>query len=69
LYKLGYIEKDPVFSALTNIAVAIAMCRIYYWRQPGSIPKTIGGRAEYWKKHYNTAGGKGTPEHYLEANE
>jgi len=68
LYRLGYIEKDPVFSALTNIAVAIAMCRIYYWRQPGSIPVSIGGRAEYWKKNYNTVLGAGTVEHYLEAN-
>ena len=69
LYSIGYIEKDPEFSIVANIAVAIAMCRIYYYRQPGSIPKTIEGRAEYWKKKYNTEGGKGTPEHYLEANE
>ncbi len=69
LYRLGYIEKDPTFSALTNIAVAIAMCRIYYWRQPGSIPKTMSGRAEYWKKRYNTEQGAGTVRHYMEANE
>ena len=69
LYKLGYIEKDPEFSIVANIAVGIAMCRIYYYRQPGSIPKTIEGRADYWKIFYNTEGGKGTPEHYLEANE
>ena len=68
LYKLGYLEKDPVFSTLTNIAVAIAMCRIYYWRHPGSIPDTMVGRAEYWKRSYNTELGAGTPEHYLEAN-
>ena len=68
LYKLGYIEKDPEFSIVSNIAVGIAMCRIYYYRQPGSIPKNLKGRAEYWKKVYNTEGGKGTPEHYIEAN-
>jgi len=68
LYRLGYIEKDPTFSALTNIAVAIAMCRIYYWRQPGSIPKTMAGRADYWKKSYNTIQGAGTARHYMEAN-
>jgi len=69
LYRIGYIEKDPTFSALTNIAVAIAMCRIYYWRQPGSIPKTMSGRAGYWKKNYNTEQGAGTVIHYMEANE
>ena len=69
LYSIGFIEKDPEFSIVSNIAVAIAMCRIYYYRQPGSIPKTIEGRADYWKKTYNTEGGKGTPKHYLEANE
>tara|TARA_R100000278_G_scaffold2675_2_gene5207 strand:+ start:22367 stop:22825 length:459 start_codon:yes stop_codon:yes gene_type:complete len=68
LYKLGYIEDDPVFSVTSNIAVAIAMCRIYYYRQPGAIPKTPEGRANYWKKFFNTEGGKGTPKHYLEAN-
>lgn len=69
LYSIGFIEKDPEFSIVANIAVAIAMCRIYYYRQPGSIPKTIEGRASYWKKVYNTEGGAGTPSHYLEANE
>jgi len=69
LYSIGFIEKDPEFSIVANIAVGIAMCRIYYYRQPGAIPKTIEGRAEYWKSVYNTEGGKGTPEHYLEANE
>jgi len=68
MYKIGYIEKHPVFSALTNIAVAVAMCRIYYWRQPGAIPKTIEDRAFYWKEKYNSELGAGTVEHYLEAN-
>jgi len=68
LYKLGYIEKDPVFSVTSNIAVAIAMCRIYYYRRPGTIPTTPEGRAEYWKAQYNSAQGAGTPKHYLEAN-
>ena len=68
LYKLGFIEEYPNFSVMTNIAVAIAFCRIYYRRQPGSIPDTIENRAIYWKQLYNTEGGKGTIKHYLKAN-
>ena len=68
LYKLGFIEEYPNFSVMTNIAVAIAFCRIYYRRQPGSIPKKKGNRAIYWKKYYNTEGGRGSVEHYLESN-
>ena len=68
LYKLGFIEEYPTFSVMTNIAVAIAFCRIYYRRQPGAIPKEIDDRAVYWKKYYNTEGGKGSVEHYLGSN-
>ena len=67
-YELGYIEGDPEFSVQTNIAVAIAMCRVYYYRKPGSIPKTLEERASYWKDHYNTKHGKGTPTHYIDSN-
>ena len=62
---------DPMnlnFSVKTNIAIAICMCRFHYRRVPSAIPKTIEGRAKYWKKHYNTELGKGTVEHYLDAN-
>lgn len=68
LYKLGLVEKELTFSVLTNIAVAIAFCRIYYRRKPGAIPGTMPGRAAYWKQYYNTAGGAGTVDHYIAAN-
>ena len=67
-YELGFIEEDMTFSVMTNIAVAIFFARIYYRRKPGSIPTTTSDRADYWKKHYNTEGGKGTVKHYIEAN-
>ena len=67
-YSLGYIEKDPYFSVMSNIAVAVLFCRIYYYRKPGAIPKAKGERAQYWKSQYNTAGGKGTVGKYMEAN-
>lgn len=62
---------DPMnldFCIKTNIAIAICMCRFHYRRVPSAIPKTKQGRAKYWKKYYNTKLGKGTIEHYLDAN-
>lgn len=45
--------------------LAMLFCRLHYLRCPGPIPATEGQRAAYWKKHYNTTAGKGTPEKYL----
>ena len=67
-YKLGLIEENKVFSVFSNIALAVAFCRIHYRRQPGAIPKTMPARAAYWKQHYNTKLGKGTVDHYVAAN-
>jgi len=49
-----------------NMYYATAMCRVHYLRQKGPIPKTLEGRADYWKLHYNTPLGKGTAEQYIE---
>lgn len=51
-----------------NLYYAAAMCRVHYLRQPKSIPSDLKGRAEYWKKYYNTEKGKGTVEKYIEEN-
>lgn len=48
-----------------NLAFATAMCRIHYLRVKQPIPKTVEGRAGFWKKYYNTPKGKGTIEDYL----
>lgn len=45
--------------------VSLIFCRLYYLLIPKPIPKTLEGRAKYWKKYYNTYLGKGTPEHYI----
>ena len=42
-----------------NIAAGIALCRIHYYRVPKKIPSEIESMAKYWKKWYNTEGGKG----------
>ena len=48
-----------------NIAAGIILCRLKYYRVPKKIPSEIENMAKYWKKWYNTAGGKGTEEHFL----
>ena len=72
LFRMGLIEKDLTFCLITNIALAVAFCRLYYRRKPGAIPKSMPARAAYWLKWYNTGGvhgrGKGTVDHYIAAN-
>ena len=68
LYKLGLVEDELTFSVLSNIALAVAFCRLFYRRKPGAIPATMPGRAAYWKKYYNTIRGAGTVDHYVAAN-
>ena len=50
-----------------NIAAGIIHCRLKYWRIPKRMPSSIEGQADYWKKYYNTEGGKGDPEHFVES--
>ena len=49
-----------------NIAAGIVHCRLKYWRIPKPMPNTLKGQADYWKKYYNTEGGAGDPEHFVE---
>ena len=67
-YELGLREGEMDFCVMSNVALAVFFCRVYYRRQPGAIPSTPEERADYWKEYYNTEGGKGTVKHYLEAN-
>lgn len=50
----------------TSPLLAMIFCRLRYLAVNASIPDTREGRAEYWKKYYNTIAGKGTPTDYLE---
>lgn len=45
--------------------LAMVVCRLHYKLRPGAIPKTVEGRAEYWKTHYNTVLGKGNVKDYI----
>lgn len=46
-----------------NIAYAVAIARQIYRRRPEALPAAgdLDGLAAYWKAHYNTALGAGTP--------
>tara|TARA_Y100000593_G_C4318246_1_gene342170 strand:- start:3045 stop:3488 length:444 start_codon:yes stop_codon:yes gene_type:complete len=68
LSSLGFISDDAEYSLKTNIAIQVFFCRIKYRRDKEPIPKTMEERAKYWKRVYNTEGGKGTVDHYLKAN-
>lgn len=49
----------------TSPLLSMIFCRLRYLASPGAIPETREGRADYWKRNYNTAAGKGTPVDYL----
>lgn len=45
-----------------NMAFAICMARLKYWRDPNPLPKTFDKMGDYWLKVYNTSSGKGTKD-------
>ena len=71
LKSLGFIEDQIEYSLLSNIAVGAAFCRIKYLRDSKPLPSwdDIDAQAQYWKRVYNTELGKGTIEHFKEAND
>ena len=46
---------------------AAMLARVLYWRVPAALPIAgdLNGQAGYWKDHYNTFLGKGTPEGFI----
>jgi len=65
-YFLDPKEDEWRYILTTNIAAQIVLCRLHYRRVPKPLPRTLEEQAFYWKKYYNTAKGKGTPEHFAE---
>ena len=67
IYKETNIKLDRVQYCELEYSplLALIFARLRYLVVPAGIPETIEGRAEYWKEHYNTVEGKGTPEEYL----
>ena len=54
-----------------NIALQAVFCRLKYKRDKYALPKAndLEAQAKYWKRVYNTHLGKGTVEHFMEAND
>lgn len=54
-------HRELAFSPL----LAMLWCRLHYRLIPEPIPSDVVGMANYWKKYYNTAAGRGTPEEFV----
>lgn len=64
--EFGYNLNDIKLADLANDAtLAFALTRLKYLLVPEPIPSTRLGRAEYWKKYWNTSAGKGRVVDYL----
>jgi hypothetical protein len=70
LYALGLDDEDLKHSIMSSIALQVAFARLQYRRFKDPLPKSDNkeAQAKYWKKFYNTELGRGTIEHFLEAN-
>jgi hypothetical protein len=49
----------------TSPLLAAIIARLHYKLVPEPIPDSIAGRADYWKRYYNTSAGKGSPAEYV----
>jgi hypothetical protein len=60
-------EPDPVRQMRCNAAYAVAVARAQYYRAKPPLPAAgdLPALAAYWKQHWNTPLGKGTPEQWL----
>lgn len=60
---LGLVQYNELdFSPL----LSLIFCRLRYMAVSAAIPATQSLRANYWKEHYNSSLGKGTPQEYLD---
>ena len=50
-----------------NLAYAGAVARLIYYRRPEPLPRAddLSALAAYWKAHFNTTAGKGTPADFI----
>ena len=64
--EFGYSLNDIKLADLAyDATLAMALTRLKYLLVPEAIPTTVLGRAEYWKKYWNTSAGKGEVVDYL----
>ena len=53
---------------MTDLFLAAVLCRLHYRRIPAPLPRAddLPGLARYWKRHYNTLGGRGTETEFTD---
>mgnify|MGYP003146571738 CR=1 FL=1 len=49
-----------------NPYVGATLARLGLASVPEEVPGDLSGQADYWKKHWNTEAGAGTPEHFMD---
>lgn len=64
---LNYDGKPPAERLASDLKLATAMCRLYYYSIDEKLPDAddIPALAAYWKKWYNTRIGKGTEQQFV----
>ena len=64
---LGYEAKPPPERMASDLWLATAMTRLHYYAINSALPAAndLPGLANYWKRWYNTALGKGTEEEFI----
>ena len=71
--KLGREDFDIMNLDLTkeshNPYIGATLARLGLSSIPESVPEDLEGQAKYWKDHWNTKAGAGTPEHFISQSE
>jgi len=60
--------QKPYYNDLTyNIRLCIQIARLKYWTVEDALPDAdnMRGQGVYWKKYYNTEGGRGTVDKFI----
>lgn len=67
IQSLTGVSKCDNFALTSNLAYQIIMTRLKYLSIPEPLPHyaDLDGMANYWKRYYNTYGGKGTIEDFV----
>lgn len=65
------LNHPPHERLIWNLRYATAMARLVYWRRPEPLPDAadLDALGTYWKAHYNTRAGDGTPARWRHAIE
>ena len=70
LWSLGFDDKDSALRVMGSIPLQVAFCRLKYRRDRYALPPcgNLEAQGKYWKRVYNSYKGKGTVEHFMDAN-